>query len=117
MIISNQAIQQIRSWAMKHARGYSRSDADVVVEDGNNSPRWEGDTFGFKTRGGRKIYHPSSYAKKGWSNMVYSPSTRHIVVGKEWVRQLMIDIIQVKLGRTRNKFVNRQSAEFIFNHQ
>jgi hypothetical protein len=36
-------------------------------------------------------------------------------VGKDFVKQLEIDLIQVKLSRKRGKFVAKELAEFIFN--
>jgi hypothetical protein len=32
------------------------------------------------------IFHPNAYARKGWSNMVYCPSTRRVEVGADWLR-------------------------------
>ena len=116
MKISIEAEKQIKSWANKHAptRGSKPTNAYILVEDGDSKPRWAGNGYGYQTRGGRPIYHPSAYSKIGWSNMVYVPSDRHIIVGRKFLSQLEIDIIQVKLSRHRKRFVNRVLAKFVF---
>lgn len=63
----------------------------VVIIGGNQQPILTGEGFSWKTRGGRTIYHPNSYAKRGWSNMVYSPSTRRVEVGIEWLVQSLLN--------------------------
>lgn len=57
----------------------------VGVVTGEASPKVTGTSFHYKTRGGRRIYHPSAYAKRGWSNMVYCPSTLSVEVGQDWL--------------------------------
>jgi hypothetical protein len=47
-------------------------------------PRWAGESFHYETRGGQRIYYPSAYSKRGWSNMIYCYSTLHIEVGANW---------------------------------
>jgi len=56
----------------------------IELVTGNSPPTLYGVSFFYETSGGRMIYHPSAYSKKGWSNMVYVPSTRHIQVGEDW---------------------------------
>lgn len=114
MKISREAEKEIRSFAIRHANGYVYTAAPITIEDGKLSPHWEGSSFHYETKGGRHIYHPSAYSKMGWSNMKYIPSTRHIVVGKEWLKKLEIDLIQVKLSRQRGKIVSRDLAKFMF---
>jgi hypothetical protein len=45
---------------------------------------------GWFTCGGRPIRHPSTYAKSGWSNMVYECDTREITITKEWLRDFIL---------------------------
>jgi hypothetical protein len=112
--ITTQAAKEIRSYAMRHARGYSYSSADIVIEDGNNPPRWEGHSYHFENKSGDLIRHPSAY-RRNWGKPIYIASTRHIVAGKDWLKQLEIDLIQVKLSRQRKRFVGIELAKFIFN--
>ena len=56
----------------------------VRVVPGDSAPELTGSSWCYRTRGGSRIYHPSAYSRRGWSNMVYSPSTRSVVVGAEW---------------------------------
>jgi hypothetical protein len=64
---------------------YGWTGIPVEVVDGSNPPRVAGDYWHYETRGGRRIYHPTAYSKKGWSNMVYVHSTRRVEVGKDWL--------------------------------
>lgn len=57
----------------------------IVVIEGADFPKQKGTSYHYETRGGTIIYHPSSYSKTGWSNMVYMPSTNRIEVGKDWI--------------------------------
>jgi hypothetical protein len=69
--------------------GCHRNDTfpPIVVDDSDSHPHIEGEGWSWRTRGGRIIRHPTSYARVGWSNMVYSPSNRRIVVGKKWIEE------------------------------
>lgn len=49
-------------------------------------PLFVGSPGGWYTRGGRKIFYPSAYAKKGWSNMMYICSSEEIWVGERWLK-------------------------------
>ncbi len=71
--------------------GCPGSPYPIYFEDGFAEPYVTGESYGYVTRGGRKIWHPSAYKKRGWSNMVYSPSTLAITVGKGWVLQTMLE--------------------------
>jgi len=52
-----------------------------VIEDGSvDKPSIFGECGGWYTKGGIPISHPSAYSKKGWSNMLYIRSTKHILV-------------------------------------
>ena len=57
-----------------------------IAQWSNMEPRIYGEKGGHFTRGGSKIWHPSAYSRKGWSNMVYHCSTRFIIVGENWVK-------------------------------
>jgi hypothetical protein len=59
----------------------------VIVKTGNKSPQLVGQKWHYETKGGRKIYHPTSYSRTGWSNMIYVPSTIRIEVGEIWLRK------------------------------
>lgn len=50
------------------------------------APRVTGRPWSWSTRGGGVIQYPSAYSRVGWSNMVYHPSTRRIVVGADWIQ-------------------------------
>lgn len=52
------------------------------------APRSVGEGWHYETTGGTRIYHPSAYSRKGWSNMRYIPSSRRIEVGELWVASL-----------------------------
>jgi hypothetical protein len=52
-----------------------------IIYGSDRAPSMEGDRAHYETRGGTWISHPTSYAKRGWSNMAYVASTREIVVG------------------------------------
>ena len=66
----------------------------VILTDGDYAPTVSGTRGGFYTRGGTPIAHPSAYAKKGFSNMVYHTSTRQIHVGAMWLHPAMIDAVR-----------------------
>ena len=82
--------------------------------EGKAFPRWAGSSYHFENKSGDRIWHPNAY-RRAWGKPIYVASTRHIIVGKEWVKQLEIDLIQVKLARSRKRFVHRALANFIFN--
>ena len=56
----------------------------VETVPGDQAPAYEGQAHHYITRGGARIYHPSAYSKRGWSNMVYQASTLRVVVGIDW---------------------------------
>lgn len=56
----------------------------VKVIDGTAAPTLLGSTFCWTTKGGTRISNPNAYSKKGWSNMVYYPSTIRVEVGRDW---------------------------------
>lgn len=57
----------------------------VILHDSDQEPIQEGFSWSYLTRGGRPIYHPSAYAKKGWSNMFYRASNRIVAVGDRYI--------------------------------
>jgi len=65
----------------------SGSNYPVRIVDGDDSPHTIGECCHYETKGGDMIYHPNSYSKIGWSNMVYHPSTIEIVVGINWLKE------------------------------
>lgn len=52
------------------------------------APHRVGESWHYETKTGIRIYHPSAYAKRGWSSMVYCHSTRRVIVGEQWVAQV-----------------------------
>jgi hypothetical protein len=89
-------------------RGYKGINSyNIRIIDGNQPPTLIGEYGCYKTRGGRYIRHPSSYAKLGWSNMVYVKSTHHIVVGSDWIKDVDIDIEQLRLYKMKGRIVHR----------
>ena len=62
------------------------NNVPIYVIDGDQPPKAYGSKGGWFTRGGSRIDHPGSYAKSGWSNMVYRTDGRKIKVGKEWLK-------------------------------
>jgi hypothetical protein len=75
----------------RQVRQIANADSNIPVEvvDGDQAPKREGQGFGWETRGGTPIRHPSAYARKGWSNIVYVRSTRCVTVGREWLAKHM----------------------------
>ena len=80
--------------AMGYGRDFNRAArlavgahnaAPVVVVEGGSAPELRGDGYHYTTRGGEVVYHPGAYARKGWSSLVYHPSTRHVTVGADWI--------------------------------
>lgn len=57
-----------------------RDIASFNILPGDAAPAVDGQrrTWHYETTGGDHIRHPSAYAKRGWSNMVYCPA--------EWLR-------------------------------
>jgi len=58
----------------------------IKIVPGSITPHLVGRGYHYETHGGQVIRHPSAYSKVGWSNMIYVASTRHIVVGEDWLR-------------------------------
>jgi hypothetical protein len=111
MNISRNAQREIRSFAYRQGRGYS--SAPIVMEDGKSPPYWAGNYGYYINKSGDIIRHPDAY-RRAWGKPIYMPSTRCIMVGRDWIKQLEIDLIQVKLSRQQRRFVNRELAKFIF---
>lgn len=61
----------------------------IKVKPGRNRAKVVGEGWHYKTKGGRRIAHPSAYSKSGWSNMVYYPSTKQVTVGMSRVKRLI----------------------------
>lgn len=73
--------------ARRIARQAAGAHASCPVEliDGNAAPTIRGESFHWETMGGRRIYHPSAYSRRGWSNMRYVGSTIRVEVGRDWL--------------------------------
>ena len=65
------------------------------------APRLIGETGHFTTKTGIVIQHPAAYGRRGWSSMVYRPSTRRIQVGEVWLKTCCrhLPSIRLPLGR------------------
>jgi hypothetical protein len=70
---------------IREAADASRPNLPVEIIDGDSAPRECGESWHYETRGGTVIAHPSAYARTGWSNMEYCPSTRRVEVGRQWL--------------------------------
>jgi len=66
----------------------SHVSTPVEVVEGNSCPKLVGDSFHYQTLGGTRIWHPSAYSKKGWSNMRYVNSTVRVEVGAKWMKKM-----------------------------
>lgn len=74
------------STKIREMAGLSRLDrCPIEIVPGDQAPIEVGESWYFRTKGGDRISHPSSYYKKGWSNMVYVPATRRIEVGQDFL--------------------------------
>lgn len=113
MKISKEAKKEIRSWALKYAKGYGYPAAPIVIIKGKSPPQWRGKSYCFKNKTGDIIKYPNAYSK-AYGKPIYIPSTRRIIVGIEWVKQLELDVIQLKLYKENGRFINRKMVEFIF---
>lgn len=113
MNISTKAAKEIRSFAIRNTKGYYYTAAPILIEDGKSSPHWKGNSFHYENKSGERIIYPNVY-RRAWGKPIYIASTRHIVVGKEWLKQLEIDLIQVELSRQRGRLVHRELAKFAF---
>lgn len=109
MNISRKAKQEIRSFIVRNGSKYC--SAPIVLQNGNSKPHWAGKSFHYKNKSGNLIKYPNAY-RKAWGKPIYVPSTIRIVVGKEWLKQLEIDLVQVKLSRERKTLVHRDLAKF-----
>ncbi|CAB4196784.1 hypothetical protein UFOVP1290_304 [uncultured Caudovirales phage] len=108
-MITIKAAKEIRSFIY---RKYGYCSYPIVIRDDNMKPILIGNKSCYRTRGGTLIQHPSAYRNKGRSNMVYHPSSMRIEVGKDFIKELEIDLIQVSISRKRHRFVKRDLAKF-----
>jgi hypothetical protein len=79
-----------RFWGWYHWRGDIAS-LPVRVVEGSVKPRHAGESWGYTTRTGIPISHPSAYSRVGWSSMIYQPSTRRVEVGAEYVERMLAE--------------------------
>jgi hypothetical protein len=77
-------LRAIKREARRKALGSARVTCPVRLVPGDCRPSVRGMPGHYRTRGGTIIKHPSAYSKKGWSNVVYHPSTLRVVAGVEW---------------------------------
>lgn len=64
-----------------------RSNRPVEVVRGELEPCFVGEAAHYCTQAGEPIRYPRAYAKRGWSNMDYYPSTLRVRVGSRWLAQ------------------------------
>lgn len=62
-----------------------RLNAPVEIIPGDMAPVSTGEGCHYENKSGDWISYPSAYSAKGWSSMVYCPSTISIKVGIKWV--------------------------------
>jgi hypothetical protein len=108
-MITVKATKEIRSFIY---RKYGYCSYPIVICDGNMKPRLVGNKSCYRTKGGTLIQYPSAYREKGRSNMVYYPSSMRIEVGKDFIKELEIDLIQISMSRRGHRFVKRDLAKF-----
>ena len=63
----------------------------IQIVRGNKPPTKVGQSYGWETRGGKPIYHPNAYKRKGWSSMVYVSSTNAVEVGEDYLLGLAVE--------------------------
>lgn len=73
---------ETRRMARKAVSAHNSCPVEIIP--GDSAPKLTGDPWHYETKSGRRIYHPSAYSSRGWSNMVYCHSTVRVVVGAEW---------------------------------
>lgn len=64
-----------------------RTNIPVIVVSGYGLTL-KGKKGGHYTKGGTPVSHPSAYAKRGWSNLIYQKSTLCIEVGEKTLDKL-----------------------------
>lgn len=85
-MITTQTITRTQRRTILRSADQSQANIYIEVIPGIAlAPRTVGESWHYETRTGLRIYHPSAYAKRGWSSMVYCASTRRVVVGEQWV--------------------------------
>lgn len=85
---TNVSISRTQRRAILRSAAESQKNIRIEVIPGVAvAPRSVGQTWHYETRTGLRIWHPSAYAKRGWSSMVYCASSRRVIVGEQWVAQ------------------------------
>ena len=80
--------------AFKEIRKLAKSRASkIIVVEGHSPPKEKGEGFYWETKGGAYIRYPNAYSKKGFSNMIYCPSSKRVEVGVEWLAKNMPEVI------------------------
>lgn len=72
----------------RHHAGAGKATPVVLISSGPlpvSPPRLTGESYHYTTRGGTWVRHPSAYRRRGWSNLVYVPSTRRVEVTRAWL--------------------------------
>ena len=74
--------------AIRRSANESQKNIGIQVIPGIAlAPHSIGESWHYETRTGMRIHHPSAYAKRGWSNMIYCASSRRVIVGELWAAQ------------------------------
>lgn len=73
------------SKTIREAAGLVGTNHPIEDVDGFDEPSIVGKMSHYTTRTGLPVRHPSAYAKKGWSSLVYHASTLRIRVGRGWI--------------------------------
>ena len=115
MKITNDAVKEIKSYVLRNSyKEYIGRCIEFV--EGSSPPYWTGDASRYETKTGKPVYYPNAY-RRAWGKPIYVPATRRIEVGKKWIKQLEIDLIQLKLSKINGKIVDREFAEWRYNFE
>ena len=77
-------LREFRREARRAAGLKAKDTRPVVVAPGVDAPRLEGEGSHHTNLSGEWVRYPSAYARRGWSSLVYVPSTLRVVVGADW---------------------------------
>jgi hypothetical protein len=112
MNISEKAKTEIRSYCLRHRlSNYPISKIEVVAA---GSPRVKGESYHYENKRGETIRYVNAY-RKAWGKPIYVPSTMRILVGKDWIKKLEKDLLQLKLSKEQGFLVHRTMVDFVFN--
>jgi hypothetical protein len=81
-------LSRIQRRAILRSANESQKNIRIEVVPGIAlAPASIGESWHYETKGGRRIWHPGAYSRKGFGNMVYCASSRRVIVGSDWISQ------------------------------